>query len=289
MDVRHLGERFKKFARTKFFIALASVAVFLTVAPVVLASMGRTDILRSTINLLATPFKKAAVFCGDAVDGFIDYFTEFDRLRAENAALREELNEAQSKNDAADAALAENEWLKSFLLFSQEHPELILIEARAVGRESGDHATAFTINKGSADGIKRNQCVITPDGLVGYVCEVGLNYAKVNTLISIGTSIGAICDRSGAYGTLEGTYGRDEKGFCKMICSNSNADVSAGDVIKTSGVGSVYPYGLTIGRVASVEIDEYSRELIIYVETMVDFSDVSRVIVLGEGAAEVEQ
>lgn len=284
MDVRFFGEKLKKFARTKFFIIAASVAVFLTVVPVVLASMGRTDILRSAVNLIATPFKSAAAFCGNAVDGFFDYFTEFERLKEENDRLREELSEAQSKNDAADVALAENEWLKKFLLFSQENPEYILIEAKAVGRESGDFVTSFTLNKGTLAGISKGQCVVTPEGLVGYVYEVGLNYAKVKTVISDGAAVGAICERSGAYGTLEGTVGASENGLCKMICANGDADVQVGDVIVTSGVGSVYPYGLTLGRVSAVEVDEYSRELILYVETAVDFSDVSRVIVIGEEA-----
>ena len=286
--MRFFGDKFKKFARTKFFILAASVAVFLTVVPVVLASMGRADILRSAVNLIATPFKSAAAFCGNAVDGFFDYFTEFDNLKQENASLREMLNEALSKNDAANSAIEENEWLKSFLLFSSEHPEFKLIDARVVGRESGDYATAFTINKGSLDGVKRNQCVITPDGLVGYVCEVGLSYAKDNAVVSIGTSIGAICDRSGAYGTLEGTQGGETKGICKMICTDPDADIVVGDVIKTSGVGSIYPYGLTIGKVTAIEVDEYSRELIIQIETAVDFLDISRLIILGEGANAVE-
>lgn len=286
--MRHIGEKFKKFARTRFFIIAASIAVFLTVVPTVLASMGRGDILRSAVNLIATPFRSAAVFCGNAVDGFFDYFTEFDRLKEENASLREQLNEAQSKNDAADAALAENEWLKSFLLFSREHPEYALIDARAVGREPGDYISSFTINKGSSAGIKQNQCVITPEGLVGYVYEVGLNYAKVRTVISDGTVVGGICDRSGAYGTLEGVYGYSGKATCKMVCADSNADVKVGDVIKTSGVGSVYPYGFTVGKVSSVEVDEYSRELIVYVETSVDFLSISRVIVISEEAKALE-
>ena len=284
MDVRFFGEKFKKFAKTRFFIIAASVAVFLTVVPVVLATMGRSDILRSTANLIATPFKSAAAFCGNAIDGFFDYFTEFDRLKEENDRLREELLEAQNKNDAADVAIAENEWLKKFLLFSQENPEYILIEAKTVGRESGDFATTFTLNKGTLAGISQGQCVITPEGLVGYVCEVGLNYAKVKAVISEGAAVGAICERSGAYGTLEGNLGYSSDGLCKMVCADSDADIKVGDVLVTSGVGSVYPYGFKLGKVSSVEIDEYSRELIVYVEPAVDFSRVSRVIVIGKEA-----
>lgn len=287
--MRLLGDKFKKFARTKFFIVAASVAVFLTVAPAVLAMMGRGDILRSAVNLVATPLKSVAVFCGNAVDGFFDYFTEFNRLKEENAQLREELDKAQSKNDAADVALAENEWLKKFLLFSKEHPEYTLIDAMIVGRESGDATISFTLNKGSAAGIKLNQSIITPNGLVGYVCEVGLNYAKVRTIISNGTSVGAISERSGAYGMLEGIYGNSQSGVCKMICRDADADIQVGDPIVTSGVGSIYPYGLNIGKVSSIEIDEYSRDLIVYIETAVDFSHVSRVMIIGEEDSGNEQ
>lgn len=282
--MRSFGDKIKRFARTRFFIASASVAVFLTVVPAVLALMGRGDIIRSAVNLVATPFKSAAVFCGEAVDGFFDYFYEFDRLKAENEQLRDELNEAQSKNEAADAALAENEWLRNFILFSEEHPEYKLIDAKTVGRDSGDYITSFTLNKGTAAGIEVGQCVITPEGLVGYVHEAGLNYSKVKTVISGGVSVGAVCERSGAYGMIEGVFGYTEGELCKLTLSSRNADVKVGDAVVTSGVGSVYPYGFKLGTVSSVEIDEYSRELVVYVKPSVDFSELTRVMVVGREA-----
>lgn len=286
--MRSFGDKFKRFARTKFFITAASVAVFLTVLPVTLMLMGRGDIVKSAVNVIAAPFKSAAVYCGRAVDGFFDYFTEFDRLVEENAQLRDELNDAQSKLDAADAAIAENEWLRGFLLFSQEHPEYKLIDARVVGRDSGELISTFTLNKGSESGIKKGQSVITPDGLVGYVAEAGRGYAKVKTVISAGTSVGAMCQRSGAYGTLEGAYGREDDGLCKMSMASHDADVKEGDLIVTSGMGSIYPYGLSLGRVTKIEIDQYSRELIVYVEPIVDFSDLSRIMVVDAEVAENE-
>ena len=66
-----------------------------------------------------------------------------------------------------------------------------------------------------------------------------------------------------------------------MVCSDTDADIQVGDVIVTSGVGSIYPYGLTLGKVASIEVDEYSRELIVYIDTSVDFAHISRVMVIG--------
>ena len=284
--MRFFGDKFKKFARTKFFIISASVAVFLTVFPIVLSAMGRGDILKSGVNLIATPFKSVAAFCGNAVDGFFDYFTEFNRLKDENKALREELLKEQQKNDAADVALAENEWLKKFLLFSQQNPEYLLIEAKTVGRDSGDYIATFTLNKGSNAGIETGMSVITPEGLIGYVSEVGLNYSKVKTLLGADVSVGVICERSGAYGILEGNFGYSEDGLCKMTCAEGDADLQVGDLIVTSGVGSVYSYGLMIGRVSSVEVDKYDRKLTAYVEPIADFSQIYRVMVISERQSE---
>lgn len=284
--MRFFGEKFKRFAKSKFFIVCASVAVFLTVFPVVLASMGRSDIIRSGVNLIATPFKSAAAFCSSAVDGFVDYFTEFDRLKAENEQLKQELIEAEKKNDAASAALAENEWLKQFMLWSQENPDYKLIEARTVGRDSGDFATSLTLNKGTNAGIEVGMSVITPDGLLGYVSEVGLSYAKVKTIIGAEVSVGVICERTGAFGILEGNYGYSEDGLCKMVCAEGDAELVEGDLIVTSGVGSVYPYGLAIGRVSSVEINEFDRTKTVYIEPMADLSSVYQVMVLSSPKSE---
>ena len=114
--MRAIKEQIKELAKSKFFVILAAVAVFLTVVPSALSIMGRQDLLRSAVNLLATPFQSAAKWCGDGVDGFVKYFTEYDRLKAENEELRQLLEEERQKNDSANVALEENEWMKSFLL-----------------------------------------------------------------------------------------------------------------------------------------------------------------------------
>lgn len=280
--MRFFGEKLKKLVRSRFFIIAASVAVFLTVLPVTLASMGRTDLLRSAANLLATPFKSAAVYCGNAIDGFADYFTEFDRLKKENEELRQQLADALEKNEQAEIAISENEWLREFLLFENGAQEHLLIDARTVGRESGDFVTTFTLNKGTKDGIEVGMPVITDTGLVGYIAEAGFNYSKVKTVICNDVNAGAICARSGAYGHLEGNFGYSEDSLCKLVLQDGSADVSVGDVIFTSGVGSVYPYGLRIGTVSRVELDEYDRTLTAYIDTSVDFSEIYRVIVLAK-------
>lgn len=280
--MRAIKDQIKEMARSRFFIILAAVAVFLTVVPSVLSIMGRQDLLRSAVNLLATPFKAAAKWCGDGVDGFVKYFTEYDRLKQENEELRQLLEEERQKNDSAEIALEENEWMRSFLLYAGGDTKLSLIDAMAVSRESGDSISSFTLNKGSLSGISVGMAVIGDKGLIGYVSEVGLTYSKITTIINDNTSVGVICPRSGAFGTLEGSYSYISNELCKMICAESNADIAVGDTVCTSGAGSVYPFGISVGRVKAVEKDPYSKNTVAYIEPMVDFSSVDRVMVVAE-------
>jgi rod shape-determining protein MreC len=65
-----------------------------------------------------------------------------------------------------------------------------------------------------------------------------------------------------------------------MIHIDPEADIRAGDVIITSGMGSIYPLGLSVGRVVSVSPDENTRTLTAVVEPSVDFENVSKVMII---------
>ena len=280
--------RLKALFKSKFFIILMAVAVFLTVLPVTLSAMGRSDIVRSGANLIAYPFRALATATGKAFSGFSDYFTDLRQLKEENERLQKELDEANSRLDSAQVAEAENEWLKQFIVFTLENTNYKLIDAITVSRDSGELVTGFTLNKGSSHGIKKGMPVMSETGLVGYVSEVGLNYAHVRSIICDDTSAGVVCPRSAAYGVIEGNYSffTGENGLCKMICSDGKADIKVGDTVVTSGSGSIYPYGLPVGRVISVEVNEYTRALTAYIEPYHSFELSGRVMVVSVGGVE---
>lgn len=277
---KNISARIKSLFKSKFFIILLAVAVFLTVLPVTLGAMGRSDIVRSGANIIATPFRELARVTGSAIKGFADYFAEIDKLRAENERLKDELAEANRLAENSEAIKAENEWLRNFVIFTTENPNYKLTDALTVSRDKGDFVTYFTINKGSSSGIENGMPVMSDRGLVGYVCEVGLSHAKVRSIISDDTAAGAYCPRSAVYGTLEGSYAFLANGLCSFVCPDGDADLEVGDLIVTSGTGSVYPYGLPIGRVKSIDRNEYTRELVAYIEPYHDFRVADRVMII---------
>jgi len=140
--------------------------------------------------------------------------------------------------------------------------------------------TVFTLDRGSSSGIEVNMPVVTPDGVVGYITEVGINWSKAATILEYTSSVGVFCERSGALGLCEGTYELRTQSKCMINYLDSDADVRPGDRFVTSGLGGIYPRGLYVGEVISVYPDNYSRGLIAEITPMADLSDISRVMII---------
>lgn len=264
-----------KFYRSKFFIICVCIAVALVLVPSALSVFGYTDVLRSAVKTVAHPFEWCGAKVANAVSGFVEVFTEYDELRAENEELRAELEELKNNEHDKSVIEAENAWLKDYLDVKTRHPSMVLSDAMIISRESGNYATVLTLNRGTAHGIKRNMPIITEDGVFGYVSEVGLDWCKAVSLVETASSLGAYTDRGGAVGVVEGDATLRESGICKMTYIDAAADIKVGDLVYTGGGGKIYPEGLLIGKVTSVEADEYTRTLVAYIEPAVDFSDIN--------------
>ncbi len=272
-----------KFLRSKFFIVCAAIALVLVLVPTVLAAAGRTDILRSAAVTVAKPFSWCATQVAEAVNGFTSIFTDYDDLKAENERLKGELESLRDAPYDAEVVQNENDWLKQYLNFNTEHPEFLLTDARIIARESGNFSTVITLDRGKVHGIKTNMPVIAPEGLFGYVSEVGLDWCRVRTVVETASSVGAYTDRTGATGVVEGDLELRSGGKCRMTYIEADADIRVGDRVYTSGEGSIYPSGLLLGTISSIEADEASRTLIAEITPAVDFTaahDVDKLVII---------
>ena len=281
-----------KIFKNKFFIIALAVAIFLTVLSSTLAIMGKTDPLKNAVNIIATPFRYAATQIKRSIEGFSRYFESVDRLSEENESLRDRVDELESLLVNAEQAEQENARLREYLEVKSTYPDFELIDALIVGTESENYMTLFTLNKGKGDGIKLGMPVMVKEGLVGSVCELGYNWCRVRALTEASASVGAYVSRSGETGILSGDISLKDTGECILTYLPENADVEVGDLVYTSGIGSVYPRALFIGKVISVENNEYLRTKTAKVECAVDFDSLRYVMVIidyeiyTEGASE---
>ena len=264
-----------KFYRSRFFIICVIVAAVLVLIPSALSIFGYADVVRSGLKTVAKPFEWCGKAAADAVSGFVSVFSDHDKLTAENAKLKEELRDTEELEHENAVLAEENAWLRSYLKVKQDFPNLLMTDASIISRESGNYATVLTLNRGSAHGIKRNMPIITEDGVFGYVSEVGLDWCKAVSLVETASSLGAYTDRGGAVGVVEGDATLRASGICRMTYIDAAADIKVGDLVYTGGGGKIYPEGLLIGKVTSIEADEYTRTLVAYIEPAVDFSDIN--------------
>ena len=229
--------------------------------------------------MISTPFRNAFNYCADGVTGFFDYFTEFERISKENEELRKENEELKKLQNDLAVLKEENAWLRDFLDVKNHNTTFEFADATVIGKNSGAAHITLTLNKGSLQGISSGMVVITGQGLVGRITEVGLTTCEVLCITDISSSVGAMVERSAMLGIAEGYYENE----CRFLYTTGFADVSdivVGDVIISNGNGSIYPYGLKIGIVTDVKIDDASRSVIATIESAVDFNDVSRVMII---------
>ena len=265
-----------KFFKSKVFIICLCVAIVLTVVPMLIAAFGGTDLLRSAAGTVAKPFTYVGSKVAQAFNGFIDVFTEYDELKAENESLKAQINEYEQKEYDDQILQSQNDWLKDYINFHASNPKFKITDAKIIARESGNYATVLTLNKGSVHGIKTNMPIITADGLLGYVSEVALDWCKVTTVIEAKNSIGVYSSRQGAQGVLTGDVALREEGLCKITYLNSSPDLQIGDKIFTiGGESSIYPADLYIGEISDIAVDASTGNMVATVTPKVNFLDLT--------------
>jgi rod shape-determining protein MreC len=122
--------------------------------------------------------------------------------------------------------------------------------------------------------------VIVDTGLVGSVCEVGYTWCRVRVLTEASSSVGAYIPSSGENGIIEGDISLKDTGICMLTYLSPDADIQVGDLVYTNGQGSVYPRGIFIGVVESVEENEFLRTKSAKVRCAVDFESLKYMIII---------
>ena len=272
-----------KLFHNRFFIVCLCVAVTLSGVTSTLAIMGYNGLVRNILGTVATPFQWIGTVVTNAIEGFSGYFSSVDMLREENEALAEENRLLREQLERAELLEKENQRLRDYLSMKAEYPSFSFEEGMVIGREASNFITVLTLNRGSVHGIEQNMAVVTPEGIVGCVSEVGLTWCKVSTLLETARSVGVYLPRNNATGILGGDYSMKMDGLCKLTFVDvdvKNADVQPGDAVYSSGIGSVYPPELKVGEIVSVEIDNASRTLIATVRPTVDFSEPDHMMII---------
>ena len=149
----------------------------------------------------------------------------------------------------------ENEELKKLAALATQLNGPRGLSARVIGRTGAPLARILRIDRGSDDGIRRGDGVLSAKGVIGQVAATGKRTSDVLLLSDPGAAIDALIQRTRAKGIVQGT-GDSEIYASRVENFDRHADVREGDVLVTSGIGTRFPPGLLIGFVKDTEILE---------------------------------
>ncbi len=172
----------------------------------------------------------------------------FASLTEENRLLREKIDLLMRREEESKYLHIENQRLKDILGFQDAIPHAT-ITAEVIGRDPTNWSNSLIIDKGAANQVRQGKAVISMRGLIGRVLEVGRYSSRILLITDPNSKVGVVIQRNRQGGILVGM----PDGRCKIIYIAMDSDVTKGDKVITAGFGSVFPKGILIGEVVSVD------------------------------------
>jgi rod shape-determining protein MreC len=200
------------------------------------------------------------------VAGLFEDIKHFHMIYQENKVLKETLARYALDIQKLNELEIQNKSLKDVLGFTERQKQVynyVYRIAEVVSIQSDPYNQTVSINLGKADGIRENMAVVTIDGLVGRIDKVSNFSSTVQLLTNIhdfsneSKAIAATIKgkETQSFGMIE-KYDK-EKEVLVMRKVDQADPVDIGDVVITSGLGKVFPQGIEIGQVISIESGEY--------------------------------
>ena len=267
--------------RRVLFSLLVLAAVAVAVSFLVLRSSNGISVFENVVCTVFRPIESAFSSAAGGVKNFFSNWRNYDKLQREYETLEMTNEELSLKLSGVEETEQENARLKVLLDAQDAYEALDPIYAKVIARDPGQWFDTFTINRGTTHGVTEGMSVVTGAGLVGYVYEAGLTYAKVLTIIDTRSAVAVLVQRTRDNGVMRGevTEASDSAECYTYYLPNVN-NIMPGDVIVTSGTDSLYPKGLTIGEVIAVSQETSSDGSYVIVSPYVDFRHVEEVLVL---------
>ena len=258
-------------------------AILMAISLVLLLSRNSEPVrqLATGATQLLVPIQRVLADVGVTSNRFVQAITEIQRLRSEDAALRADVDRLTLENvQLREAAFAAQQAAKLGEVAKTLKYETVA--APVIARDPSNILATIVLGAGSDSGIKVGHVVVSEQGLVGRVSEVGTNYSKVLLITDPSSTLSALVEGSRATGIVRGQYGD----LLIMDWILQTEKVNVGDVVVSAGLGlgdelrSLYPKGLVVGRVLQLQNAEAAAYQRAIVAPAVDLRRLENVLVV---------
>ncbi|OGC02646.1 MAG: rod shape-determining protein MreC [candidate division NC10 bacterium RIFCSPLOWO2_12_FULL_66_18] len=230
---------------------------------------------RQVLLFTVSPFIKLTAVTVQGVTGIWRDYVDLRGLQEENKGLQRETATQKRRIDQLEEQALETQRLQALLAMRQASRAEFLT-ARVIGKDATNWFKTILLDRGSLEGVRRNQPVLAPDGLVGRVVEVTPTSAKVQLLTDPVNAVGGLIQRTRVTGIVSGNLGAGARVRYLPLM----ADVVVGDQVVTSGMGGVFPKGIPIGRITAVDRRSGALFQEASLQSAVDLSRLEEVLIL---------
>jgi rod shape-determining protein MreC len=262
-------------------LALLGIVAGVCLVLLTLQMRGRSVGASDALAVVTTPIQTVLARVNRATLGVWGTYRDWKSVRAQNRRLRDETQRLRVEALRVTETEAENQRLRRLLTLKESLP-LETMAGEIIAREWGGWVRSLTINRGRGDAVARLTAVIAPDGLVGRIVDVRAGSSVVQVLTDPASTVGAHVVRTRTPGIVEG----EPRGTLRFkYMARDGSGIQVGDIVVTSGLGGLFPGGIPIGRVRT--IDDRGSALFSYAQVTpaVDFARIDEVLLLTGGAA----
>lgn len=236
--------------------------------------------VKSALGDLVTPMQRGINSVGRYISDKAELLYSKKSLLEENEELRKKLNDLSYDNKILAHENTELENYRELYKLDKKYPEYPKVAARVISRDGNNWFHVFTIDKGKKDGIQVDMNVISGNGLVGIISEVGNSYAKVRAIIDDKSNVSAMFESTGETCMVKGNLESIYHGYIDVEMISNSAKIKEGDEVVTSHVSDKFLQGLSVGYVKDIVNNESAQTKTAHLTPSVDFDQLENVLVI---------
>lgn len=237
-------------------------------------------VIKHIASVISKPITFVYDICTGASNTLNNTFSDSENVLSENERLKKENEDLKLQALESKKILDENKSLKNMLGISKEYQHFNIKLGNVVFREHDNWTKTFTINLGANDGIKLNQAVVHEEGLVGRITAVNSNTSVVTTILDPTSSVSVTISTINEPAILKGDLEQKSENKLKLTYIPLDTEISISDILYTSGLGSMYPSSIPVGKIVEVVNNKNDVDRYAIVEPNVDIRKVSEVGVI---------
>ena len=270
-----LGSNNNKHTGGRSFIILSLLSIVLLTVSARMGTAGPLEIVRGGFSTITMPFRMAGSAIAMPFQGIGNIFSNLTADQQTLSDLKAENEQLRSRNAELEETNQSTQRLQGLLDLKNNY-NLQSTGARVISGSTDSFNNTIVIDKGTSSGLAVGMPVVDSGGVIGQIIECGPTTSTVRLITDEKSGVAAVVQSSRAQGMLMGSASRQ----ITLNLINTNQKVAVGDTVVTSGLGGVFPKGLPLGKVTSVEAAPGSIYYTIVIEPYGNVSSNEEVMVI---------